>query len=382
MPSCCVHCAVPPPAIVNLNRNTSVELRQVRDKSLNSEGNLFIDSLPVCDDWWGPEEAEVACRSLGFHGADSFTVASHFGPVGDQFSMTEVKCVGDEASLINCSFKQANIKCSSSEGAGVICRPKEEAPVELAINTLALVNGSAGPHEGNLLVNGRPLCDDSWSIEDARVVCRSLGFPGASEATCQSQFGPVMPNFIFSEVECNGSESQLTECPYSPPLFCGPEEAAGVVCDIEIDVEVLQVSDLMNITLEEGAGPHEGNLHIGGFPVCDDGWQQAAAEVACRQLGFPGVHRITDQSYFGNPRQTFIASSFECNGNETTLLDCMFKEGDLGCEDSEAAGVVCKGGKMLGIESFHICSRPKGDNLRCAPPAADTESDTASGGRR
>ena len=36
---------------------------------------------------------------------------------------------------------------------------------------LKLVGGS-GPHEGNVFVNGRPVCDDHWDNIDAGVVCR------------------------------------------------------------------------------------------------------------------------------------------------------------------------------------------------------------------
>ena len=34
------------------------------------------------------------------------------------------------------------------------------------------VTGGYGPNEGNIMIGGRPVCDDLWSQEDAQVVCR------------------------------------------------------------------------------------------------------------------------------------------------------------------------------------------------------------------
>ena len=39
--------------------------------------------------------------------------------------------------------------------------------------TLELRNGS-NPNEGNLFINGKPVCDDLWDMNDASVACRML----------------------------------------------------------------------------------------------------------------------------------------------------------------------------------------------------------------
>ena len=42
---------------------------------------------------------------------------------------------------------------------------------------------------GNVYVRGKPVCDDSWSINDAHVVCKEMGFSaGASRATTKSEY--------------------------------------------------------------------------------------------------------------------------------------------------------------------------------------------------
>ena len=56
-------------------------------------------------------------------------------------------------------------------------------------------------------------------------------------------------------------------------------------------------ASLGNNTLElrGGSGPHEGNVYINGFPVCEDDennvnqWRRAEANVVCRMFGYVGA---------------------------------------------------------------------------------------------
>lgn len=47
---------------------------------------------------------------------------------------------------------------------------------------LGLIGGT-NDSEGNVFIDGRPVCDDHWSYEDAKVACRQFGFDDALEAT-------------------------------------------------------------------------------------------------------------------------------------------------------------------------------------------------------
>ena len=47
------------------------------------------------------------------------------------------------------------------------------AVFSFALSEVQLVGGS-GPHEGNIFVGGKPVCDDDHDVENALVVCRYL----------------------------------------------------------------------------------------------------------------------------------------------------------------------------------------------------------------
>ena len=59
------------------------------------------------------------------------------------------------------------------------------------------------------------IVDDNWDINDANVICRQLGFPGATIAYLTAQFGNGKGPVYMSDVECSGSEVNLLDCWYT-----------------------------------------------------------------------------------------------------------------------------------------------------------------------
>ena len=94
---------------------------------------------------------------------------------------------------------------------------------------IRLVGGNSSG-EGNVYIGSRPVCDDSWDQDDARVVCRQLGLGDVGRATTKSHFGTVPTFFIMDDVKCSGSERTLQSCIHSRSHNCGESEGAGVVC--------------------------------------------------------------------------------------------------------------------------------------------------------
>ena len=77
------------------------------------------------------------------------------------------------------------------------------------------------------------VCDDSWEANDAKVLCRQLGFPvEGARAYGNAHFGEGTGNILLVDAACIGYESYLSQCPHVGwgVVDCGHQEDAGVVC--------------------------------------------------------------------------------------------------------------------------------------------------------
>ena len=76
------------------------------------------------------------------------------------------------------------------------------------------------------------ICDDLWDLKDADVVCRQLGYNGASSAPVDAVFGQGTGPIRLDDVHCEGNETSITQCSHRGwgVHNCGRGKNAGVVC--------------------------------------------------------------------------------------------------------------------------------------------------------
>ena len=105
------------------------------------------------------------------------------------------------------------------------------------VTNIRLVGGakSSNFHSGRVevFINGEwgTVCDDSWSSNDARVVCRQLGYTSGT-AYGRAVYGQGTGQIWLDDLICTGSESSLLNCRHAGigSHNCGHGEDASVTC--------------------------------------------------------------------------------------------------------------------------------------------------------
>ncbi|KAF1533014.1 Scavenger receptor cysteine-rich domain-containing group B protein, partial [Eudyptula minor] len=150
----------------------------------------------------------------------------------DPIWLANVHCAGMEAALSEWWARPWGAQnCGHGEDASVLC---SGAPAPGSTRT-RLANGSSfcsGRVE--VLHDGEwdTVCDDSWSLMDAEVVCREVGCGRALSAQFGAAFGQGLGPIWLDEVTCAGTEAALSLCQARSwgSHNCNHREDAGVEC--------------------------------------------------------------------------------------------------------------------------------------------------------
>jgi hypothetical protein len=178
------------------------------------------------------------------------------------------------------------------------------------------------------------VCDDSFDAVDAQVVCRQLGLTGGTVRTNIETVDGAGP-IVLDDLECDGTEAEILECPASPigQTNCIHGEDVGVSCDIRSDGALIL----------SGGGSASGRLgmYLAGVlgTVCDDGFTDVAAGVACRELGYDSGF-VVGSAATPDGTGPIHLDDVTCLGNEQRLIDCSWNP-TSNCSHVEDVGVSC-----------------------------------------
>uniref|UniRef100_A0A4W5NUR6 Lysyl oxidase homolog n=1 Tax=Hucho hucho TaxID=62062 RepID=A0A4W5NUR6_9TELE len=369
--------------LTNNVESLNVQVEDVRIRAISSqrkrvpmtEGYLEVKDggkwRQICDLEWTEMNSRVICGMYGFPGEKRYNTKVYkllakrrkknywgFG----------VNCTGNEASLHGCKLGhkvelRGNATCEKGLPVVVNCVPgRAFAPSHAqgfskayrVEQPLVRLRGGANIGEGRVevLKNGEwgTVCDDSWNLKAATVVCRELGFGSAKEALAGGKLGQGMGPVHMNEVKCSGFEKSLTECYFNrDALGCSHEEDAAVRCNVP-------AMDFQNrLRLSGGRNPFEGRVEVlaeknGSLvwgTVCSDSWGTIEASVVCRQLGLGFANNAFQETWYwpgDMSADDVVMSGVRCSGTEMTLAQCLHHGKHLDCPRGGgrfAAGVSC-----------------------------------------
>jgi hypothetical protein len=228
-------------------------------------------------------------------------------------------------------------------------------------------------HEGRLevRVNGKwgTICNQNNNEISAWRICRDLGYNSGKWLGKNEQVN-FCKNFkganycgsentisFFSNITCDKKNKNFMEC--------HKKNANSDVCLHYLDALISCSSSksegenlIPNGTVRLARTKKEGHKITGRLeiskngefnPVCQNGFTNESAEVACKQMGFKkGEIEIDNKSAFTKEQgddSPFSATEVNCTGKEKKISECNFKDFDINCTHDLDVVLKCVGEK-------------------------------------
>ncbi|XP_065434794.1 antigen WC1.1-like [Chrysemys picta bellii] len=230
------------------------DLRLVRDSDCAGRLEVFYNGTwgSVCSNQMSGVTPTIVCKQLNC--GDGGQIASDFeyGAGSGPTWLDHVACSEQHSSLWQCPSEpwnpkscdnraeETHISCTGNSETTCMCICKHTCMrcvqlIEGYQEKLRVVGGEnrcSGRVEVWYRGSWGTVCDDSWDMADANIVCKQLGCGSAVSALGEAAFSEGTGPIWVEKVNCRGTESSLWDCPAKPwgESNCGHKEDAAVNC--------------------------------------------------------------------------------------------------------------------------------------------------------
>ncbi|XP_043860833.1 CD5 antigen-like [Dromiciops gliroides] len=291
----------------------------------------------VCDDHWEIKTVDLVCQELQCGPAVEARAGRLYSPKAQKDQLIwNLMCKGTEDTLAEC--EEDIVECDDhDEDAGAIC----EEPINL--EDFRLVDGPhhcIGRVEVKYADKWGTVCNEGWTLRDAKVLCRELGCGRAilTKGSCnknQQGTGDIWPG----RMECQGSEASLKDCPVAPVQKnnCTHKDDTWVQCEEPFALRL--------VNGESNCSGHLEVRHKGIWgSVCNDGWGEKEDQVVCQEMncGKALSQKPQARKSFGHGKGPIWLDDVRCKGKEISLEQCQHRFwGYHDCTHKEDVSVVC-----------------------------------------
>ncbi|XP_023564342.1 antigen WC1.1-like [Octodon degus] len=358
------------------------EVRLIKNNTSQCEGqvemNTSVGWRALCATHWSMVNADVVCHQLGCGVAISTPKGgTYFEEGGGDIGKERFYCSGAESFLWSCPVtvlgvlpcahgNTASVVCSGNqtqllhEVNDPLCNPDGSAVTNILITNskdrrqLRLMDGGshcAGRVEILHVGSWGTICDDSWDLSDAHVVCRQLGCGVALSATVSAHFGQGSGNIWLDELNCTGKESHVWKCPSQGwgQHNCWHKEDAGVICSEFLDLRVVSEDHECTGWLEVFYNGTWGS-------VCRNSMEDMTLSVICRQLGCGNGGTLNTSVPAREGSRPRWVDRIHCQKTDVSLWQCPSDPwNSRSCLLKDEAYITCAGDLLLHYVPLYPC---------------------------
>uniref|UniRef100_A0A8B9QU34 SRCR domain-containing protein n=1 Tax=Anas platyrhynchos TaxID=8839 RepID=A0A8B9QU34_ANAPL len=198
----------------------------------------------VCSNSMTTKTVSLVCKELGCGNEGDLETDSNYAKLSGTAWLDRVECGKSNSSFWQCPSapwdpqscddirEETHITCNERPQVAA-CPNSTSCTDREKIRAVGGKDGCSGRVEIWHRGTWGTLCDNAWDMRDAEVACRQqLGCGVALEALQTAQFGPGSGSIWMADVECNGTESALSDCTHNGrgQTDCDHTEDAGVIC--------------------------------------------------------------------------------------------------------------------------------------------------------